>query len=378
MSTTMTQHTILYRWLAGLRRAPTAPSGNGVSTRAAILLSLSSIVLMLMGLEVATRLYTFTDGRGFAEDPRTFITPFFTTEDWPAPYKSGIDYEFKDDDVITADEARRAIVVVCLGGSTTLSRNSEGKAYPRVLEGLLQEEFKTPHIRVLNAGGHAFSSAHTLVNFSLRILSGEIQPDVIVVFHNINDLSANYFGTETDPDYANKYMTDYYLGYRHKRGFVAPFLRQSRFLRFVFYRTNLLTYEYDRQPDTDYETGAAIFDRNLRSIAAVAAAHGVDVVFGTQPARGSVRGQASHKRYNEVVEQVASDVGAGMADVSGAVTEDERDFIDDVHYSASGVNKVARSFLGEVRPFVKARITRDHGTGRPRDERHPRPFTPSQ
>jgi hypothetical protein len=45
--------------------------------------------------------------------------------------------------------------------------------------------------------------------------------DVVTVCENINDLSAVWFGDEVLPDYADKYLTDYYLGFRHRPGLVA-------------------------------------------------------------------------------------------------------------------------------------------------------------
>lgn len=323
-----------------------------------LLLAVGTVAVMLSGLELATRVYAYRQGRGFRDDPKVFISPFFTTEDWPAPYKTGDTYEFKDGDRLTADEARRSVVVVCLGGSTTLSRNAEGRAYPGVLEGLLQRELQTPSVRVMNAGGNAFATPHSLVNFSLRILTPDIKPDVIVVYHNINDLSANYFGGDTAPDYANKYLTNYYLGYVHKTGPLGFLLQQSRFLRFAVYRSNLLRYAPDRDPDTDYQRGAALFERNLRSLAAVAGAHKVDVVFGTQPARSETTRLASHRLYNDLVRKVAAEFAGSVADVATAVTDDRADFIDDVHYTPAGVDKVARAFLPEVRRLVEARLAR--------------------
>jgi lysophospholipase L1-like esterase len=319
-------------------------------------LSLGMMFVMVVCLEIAARAYAYHHGRGFSEDPRVFISPVFTTEDWPAPYKNGDVYEFKNGDLLTAKEARRSVVVVCLGGSTTLSATADGKMYPKLLEEQLQKDLHTSAIRVMNAGGNAFASMHSLVNFSLRILTPDIKPDVIVVYHNINDLSANYFGSETLPDYANKYMTDFYLAYPHKSGPLSLFLRQSRFFRFLYYRSNLVGYGYDRAPDGDYQTGAVFFERNLRSIAALAAANHVGVVIGTQPTRSAeVRNQVSHRFYNAVNRKVAAEFGDELADVVEAVT-DGSDFIDEVHYSPSGVEKVAKTFYPHVRRLVEARL----------------------
>jgi len=343
----------------GLSRAARShSSGTRVTTRRSLVSSIVGVALTLASLECATRLYTFYQGRGFADDPKAFSSPFFTTEDWPAPYKNGAVYEFKDGGRLTAEEAHRSVVVVCLGGSTALSQNGDGKAYPRVLEGLLKHEYQGSPVRVMNAAGNGFGSAHALVNFSLQILTPDIKPDVIVVDHNLNDLTANYFGAETLPDYANKYMSDYFLAYPHKSGAASYLLRQSRLFRFLYYRGNAAGYVYDRAPDADYLAGAAFFERNLRSLAALAAANNVDVVFATQPTKNpAVKQLKSYQLYNDINKKVAAEFGDGLVDVANAVTED-RYFVDDLHYSPTGVDKVAQVFLPELQRVVAARLHR--------------------
>jgi lysophospholipase L1-like esterase len=304
-----------------------------------------------------TRIYTFSIGRGFSENPIWFTSPFFTTEDWPAPYKTGKVYEFKRGERIQGDKEKNEIRIICFGGSTTLNTgNQEGVSYSQLLESQLSIKFPDIKIRVLNVGGNAFSSAHTLVNFALRVLDPDIQPDIITVYHNINDLSVNYFGNETLPDYANKYLNNFYLNYHHKTGFISHFLRMSRFLRFLWYKLNILTYKNDRDPNKNYHRGLIYFERNLRSIIAIAKANGIDVVFATQAARDNLRSQKGFTAYNDVIRKVARDQQIVFVDIANNVVGDEKYFLDDVHYTGEGVKKVADLFYIPVLEIVGKRI----------------------
>ena len=132
--------------------------------------------LLCATAEVGWRAYLYSTGRGFFDDPRKFTSPFFTTYEEPMPQHVGETYYYRNGHVT---EAKREgeVRVLCLGGSTTVNMRA-GVSYPELLERRFAEHRKDDLVRVLNAGGEGFSSAHSLVNLALRNL--DVAPDVVV------------------------------------------------------------------------------------------------------------------------------------------------------------------------------------------------------
>lgn len=95
--------------------------------------------------------------------------------------------------------------IFALGGSTTFGHfpdtSSDDKAYPAVLENLLNQskpdskpDHGVAHYEVINAGVPGFSVRSSLANFLFRIVY--LQPDMVVIYHNTNDLSR--YGNEAN------------------------------------------------------------------------------------------------------------------------------------------------------------------------------------
>ena len=320
-----------------------------------IWIAVGSVVVTLVVLELAVRVYAYHLGRGFTESPMEFVSPFFTSGHWPAPYRDQDTLVFKEGERVPIVKPPGEIRIVCLGGSTTLPANdSEQVSYARELERSLAQEFPGTTIHVLNAGENSFSTAHMVVDLALRVL--EAQPDVITVYENINDLSVNYFGTQPTSDYSNKYLTPIFLGYRHRVGVLAEAARISRLARMVENRMDTFLFALkDYDPTRDYRPGLPYFERNLRSIVAIAQAHGVDVVLGTQAARTSRRTSDGFSAYNAAVRRIANDVGVKLAEVADTVTDDH-EFVDDVHNTSPGARHVAAQWLHPVADLVRQRL----------------------
>jgi hypothetical protein len=336
------------------------PDGTSTATRRLLLIkitvAMAAVVVTCFLLEFALRLYTYHIGRGFSEDPHTFISPFFTSAHWPPPYEDDGTLVFKEGERIRHGGASDRIRIICLGGSTTLpSADSEGVSYPRELERLLRTRFPGAGIDVLNAAENSFSTAHLLVSLSLRL--SDAQPSIVTVYENINDLSVNYFGTEVMSDYANKYLEPYYLGYRHRVGILGELGRLSRLVRVIENRTETIIFSIkDYDPKRDYRPGLKYYERNLRSIVAVAHAQGVDVVLGTQAARSTLRNDEGFVAYNDTVRRVARDTGVELSDVA-AVELDDSYFLDDVHNTSAGARHVAQSWVDPVAGLVSRRLS---------------------
>jgi lysophospholipase L1-like esterase len=298
--------------------------------------------VILLAAETAWRTYLYSIGRGFFDDPHKFTSPFFTIYEEPPPFKWRTTAWYRNGRVEFA-KAPNEIRIICFGGSTTVNWRA-GLSYPELIERRLAERHPRYLIRVLNAGGDGYSTAHTLVNLSLRNL--EIQPDIITVYENINDLSAKDFGDQITSDYANKYKSDFFLDFRHRTGLIAALTKISRLARSVFSNINILAF-----PDAghgggrqslgrDYRPGLQYFALNLRSIAAIAKEHGIRVLMASQPAQAGFR-YAGFAAYNETVRTIAMERGIVFVDVAAAVTGDDLFLPDAIHNTRKGVERVA-------------------------------------
>jgi lysophospholipase L1-like esterase len=95
---------------------------------------------------------------------------------------------FRDDE-IELPKPPGEFRVVCVGGSTTYTPavGDYRYSYPNVVEQELQER-GYDHVNVINGGVDGWTSHETLISFTMRLL--ELDPDLIIVHHSINDVFA--------------------------------------------------------------------------------------------------------------------------------------------------------------------------------------------
>lgn len=90
----------------------------------------------------------------------------------------------------------RVLRVACLGGSTTAT------GYPQALEAWLDDRLPQGwRAEVLNFGIGGYTTAHSLVNYTLNVV--DFAPDVVIVHHAWNDYSAVRQGCQLRGDYAH-------------------------------------------------------------------------------------------------------------------------------------------------------------------------------
>jgi lysophospholipase L1-like esterase len=81
--------------------------------------------------------------------------------------------------------------IFALGGSTTLGvRTGYASTYPAKLQQLLRARYPDIQIEVQNAASDWYTTAHSLINYQLRVRPYE--PDMVIVFHAINDLCRSF------------------------------------------------------------------------------------------------------------------------------------------------------------------------------------------
>lgn len=303
--------------------------------------------------EVAARSYSWSIGRGFWSRPNAFESAFFTTYDWPAPSIRGGYGTFRNGVTVPRDKPLGELRVICVGGSTTVNDdNPEGIVQTQLLDERLRNRIPSYEVRVLNAGGDGFSSAHTLVNFSLRLL--DFQPDVLVVLDHVNDMTALDYGDEFLPDYSNKYLGDSFLAYEHRLGIGGTILRLSRSLQLLHWRSSLVRNVVESSPRNGYQhdaqRGRQIFRRNLDSMAALASQHGVRLILVTMGHRDDEQGLFAS--YNEEIRRAAQANHVAIVDLARVMSGRGDLFVDAVHMSARGVITMADS----IEPVLEATL----------------------
>ncbi|RJP28987.1 MAG: hypothetical protein C4533_04115 [Candidatus Omnitrophota bacterium] len=306
--------------------------------------------------EVSVRFLLFSQGKGFFRE-RRFVSPWFTVYDPPLPLeKDGIGY-FRRGKPAARTPAPGVIRIICLGGSTTANVSTKID-YPQLLENKLNSNTKGIKFEVLNAAADAFSSAHSLVNFELRLIY--YHPAYIIVYHNINDLSANYFGKKITSDYANKYMNNLFLAPECKIGFYRV-LFKSKLISYILASISYSLFDKQMQSkaeDVDIVYGKDIFRNNLMNIVAVARQNGIIPILASQAAcfgknNFSYINKNDFIEYNAVIKDVASKTGCIYVDSFSALNENPEYFIDLVHYSESGVEKLADVFYDNLCAIFK-------------------------
>ena len=215
---------------------------------------------------------------------------------------------------------------------------------------------------MLNAGTGGYSSAHGLVNLYFRLV--EFSPDVVVIMHNVNDLTVNYFGNGTTSDYGNKYMTEFFVhSSLHAGRSIKGFLNQSRLLAASGF-THFAPDEFD--PDKDITKGIEYFVRNLELIAHICRQNGIKLVLLSQPTyipyyRNGVRGLTNNfehfEVYNKVIKETAEKNDIGFFDMFSKIGQNKEYFVDSVHYSPKGIDKFAEHLHG----FLVGELFRNPG-----------------
>lgn len=314
-------------------------------------------IFLISVMELSARLVSYYTGNGFSTSNYRFISPFFTGTSTPIPFFTDSSGIFANSEEILLSK-NHDIRIMCIGGSTTENkRNILNLRYSDVLNDTLNTLYPNKNISVINVGISAYSSAHSLINFSLRLI--EFKPDIIIVMHNVNDRTANNIGDIVYPDYANKYLSDSYLDYHHRVGIGAWFLKNFKSFRILKWSSKTIkkllentnyTYKVNNQAD-----GKRYFKRNMKSIISIAKANDIIPVIMTQPKRDLIL-LKDHHDYNEIIIELASEEKIGMVDLSSKMSNITNYFVDEYHYSIEGIYCIANTILPQIYKIINSKL----------------------
>ena len=258
--------------------------------------------------------------------------------------------------------------IVCVGGSTTFDGGSVGKSlpWPEVLESELRRLLGTDTVEVLNLGIGGATSLDSLIDLQMRGLSFE--PDLVIVYQTHNDLIYSI------PQPYKEYSSLYPLEDRPR----------SSFIRWLTYNSLLYAKSEERvfgalsgavgavrkvlalaepEPGDDrkesMERGLAAFRSNVRSIAAIAKANNLRIVFpevtipypsaATEPCNQceALSANYGHVELSELVsmfgryrDAISKEAQAGgtstFIPTTQFVPSSDRFYLDPVHYRPDG------------------------------------------
>lgn len=302
----------------------------------------------------------------------------------------------------SGDLTARASRLLFLGGSTTEGAFIDPESrFPHVVARLLTDSAGVPSV-AFNAGRSGNTSLHSLINLIGKGLP--IRPDVVVVMENINDLvRLAYVGTyagmnsRTEGGQARGSMTIIYREPPDARSAlgqaVAKVLPGMAFgvRRLADRASGTGADEFRGTVDQGITIDTAVIARDyramLRSIVAVARAHGAMPVIMTQPARFPTRLTdepaleafwlryrkgvdyaafvAAHSHLNDVARSVALMENVLLIDLAREFRPSRTNMYDFVHVTAEGSLQEAAIIARALGPAIGA--SDRSGGGSPQD-----------
>lgn len=97
-----------------------------------------------------------------------------------------------------------SVRIYCAGGSTVEAHAREegpDSSWPAKLQDTLAKRFPEVVIECINAGGAGYTSAESLSEFLFRGI--ELKPDIMLVYHNVNDAWTCQMADGFQPDYSH-------------------------------------------------------------------------------------------------------------------------------------------------------------------------------
>ncbi len=342
-----------------------------------------SFLFVVFILEFGVRIYDYAkNGIGFFSDERNLISkgfrpliPFRTFGFKLYRTVDGVRYISScHNELFPIKKPAGTFRIVTFGGSSTENMYAYREAeihYPLLLLAELRDALNTKSIEVINVAFSAYATPHSLILFALDVLSWE--PDLIIVSHNINDLTAAYWPDFTF-DYSNKYSNEFYAIPNYRSVYTLPniLFQHSRLYWFLHHRIEKIKENqavpiqrksYGKQPP---KAALNVFKRNLRSFAQIAHANKIKVLFGNQPIQPDKEyflrhtGNkpynsiivyplheellAHHRIFNTAIRQVADEMHVMFLDNDSILAGNKDYFVDFIHYTPKGVRILAHNY----------------------------------
>ena len=254
--------------------------------------------------------------------------------------------------------------IVALGGSTTYgSANSAAEAYPAFLQDILREEYGYENVEVVNAGMIGYTTWDNLANYIFRVI--ELQPDLLIFYEGFNDVQPR----SVDPECyrglnAIRGLNPMRSLYQQVNLGPGSFSALYRLLAIRFgwiQDPSTLTARFEGNPGgcpapvfvpaRVAENPPVYFERNLRSLIAVAHSNNTEVMFSTWTYRPTAGEQSvpmgwrpGIEEHNDILRSLAAEYDLPLYDLAATDFADTGAHWagdDPVHMSAVGTHEQA-------------------------------------
>lgn len=253
----------------------------------------------------------------------------------------------------------------CIGASTTgnyIEFDGQAFSYPMELESMLRSRIGE-FVEVNNCGQGGYNSADIMVRFALQVI--DTKPDIVVIYHAYNDIRA-YLTQKFEADYSHVRRN---LGESYwKFAFASriPYI-PVKFLNYLFnqwlpgsVRNSLLDMvtKGDFDPGLDPSNGLATYQRNLQHIIDLCRCNGIQVVLSTYChfLYDAIKDEPLHLLYsrivkeeNEIMRRLADKNELRLVDNAALVPQDERYFVDSIHFTPAGMRLIASNIADVIR-----------------------------
>jgi lysophospholipase L1-like esterase len=244
--------------------------------------------------------------------------------------------------------------IVCVGGSTVYDTEIEdhAQAFPAQLESVLRAQDHA-EVEVVNGGVGGYTSFETLIDLALRVL--EVEPDLVVIYHNTNDVHARLVPPAV-------FQNDN-AGYRHVWSEPEPWWDRLLVLRYLgvqwgFSPRNTLEQITKVPHDQGRDMAQCLarnstrwFVRNTEQMITLARARGAEVMlasFATCPEHGGYPAEPHYRtgfaENDAAMQALAARLEVPWYDFAAEMPPALELWDDGVHNTAPGARKKAELF----------------------------------
>ncbi len=356
------------------------------------------VLVVVLPLEVFLRQkYAHVESDTYQYSIKSFdpFLQYHLADNYTTPINS---YGFRAEQ-ITKQKSKGTYRIFVLGGSTVLGRNvSFDKTAVGLLEKRLQKEYPDKKIEVINAGVDGYTTEHSLIEYLFKIK--DFDPDMIIMWHGINDFYYSCSPSERavgpfKPDYSHFLGADAGMAFAHFQP--QPFF-QMKLLTYDFIKksvqdnlySDLINIVKKNNPNQGIYTATtknlqydmtsypslASYKRNLQSFIDAAKSDHVVLILGDQPAlysmhldsnaastllipklhctlpdgkypslKSMITGIAT---YNDAMKLIANKNDVPYVELAENMPKNGDYFIDDVHYTEKGNEKMAELLGGFI------------------------------
>ncbi len=310
------------------------------------------------------------DGKFFSQTGIHYFHPFLQSQPLKNNPKLHINSNGFRGDEIALKKPEGVFRIFLLGGSTVFAADVPfEKSHGYLLEKLLQARYPEKKIEVQNGGYDWYTSEHSLIQYLFKIK--EYRPDLIVMWHGVNDLCRSFPGEasygEFQSDYSHYYGPIARMVFRHFQ--VDPVVAVHSLLWhdgvIVFSQGQKALFSDIRsrfQKEEPMPPWAGMRDfpslapyrRNLISSIQIMQMDGVVLVLGTQPYcyRAKTAYTETMTRgltlFNEETKSIAEEHHVPRIDLEAKLPKRDEFFLDSVHYSEKGNALIAQELTSFI------------------------------